>query len=98
MHVQELSEIQRKEIDTAVLIRMAMDGMIQSTSYPPSNINGLTKMVTALGTMLLGHNPMLAQEYQELQPSIDTVVSTQMATASQMIMMLSPQTLVDHLM
>jgi hypothetical protein len=98
MHVQELSEIQRKEIDTAVLIWMAMDGMIQSTSYPPSNINGLTKMATALATMLLDHNPMLAQEYQELQPSIDTVVSTQMATASQMTMMLSQPTLVDHQM
>jgi hypothetical protein len=98
MHVLELSEIQRKEIDTAVLIQMAMDGMIQSTSYPPSNINGLTKMVMALETMPLGHNPMLAQEYQELQPSIDTVVSTQMATASQMTMMLSQPTLVDHQM
>jgi hypothetical protein len=41
---------------------------------------------------------MLAQEYQELQPSIDTVVSTQMATASQMTMMLSQPTLVDHQM
>jgi hypothetical protein len=48
--------------------------------------------------MLLGHNPMLAQEYQEHQPSIDMVVSTQMVTASQMTMMLSQPTLVDHQM
>jgi hypothetical protein len=48
--------------------------------------------------MLLDHNPMLAQEYRELQPSIDTVVSTQMATAFQMTMMLSQPTLVDHQM